>query len=56
MSNANEIEKDNRRLYDDYYKDINTRILSNIENHDKAILSLSTAIFIMPLKSKTVIQ
>lgn len=37
------IEKENRRLYDDYYKDTNARMLSNIENHDKAILSLSTA-------------
>jgi len=36
--------KDNRRLFEEYSSEINTRILSNIENHDKAILSLSTAI------------
>ena len=32
---------ENQKLYNEYYKDINSRILSNIENYDKAILSLS---------------
>ncbi|RLA57869.1 MAG: hypothetical protein DRQ78_12925 [Epsilonproteobacteria bacterium] len=33
--------EENKKLYNEYYKDINSRILSNIENYDKAILSLS---------------
>jgi len=34
-------KEENKKLYDAYYKDINSRILSNMENYDKAILSLS---------------
>lgn len=41
--NTNEIS-DYRSLYNDYYKEINSRILSNIENYDKAILSLSVGL------------
>jgi len=35
---------DNRELYNDYYQEINNRSLSNIENYDKAILSLSVGL------------
>ncbi len=39
---TNEIS--DRALYNDYYKEINSRTLSNIENYDKAILSLSVGL------------
>lgn len=43
------MEEENRRLYGEYYKEINTRVLSNTENYDKSILSLSTTILTLSL-------